>query len=1402
MMRCAVLFAVFGLAWCAVGAPVVLIEKGDFSRAKGVTFEDSPYGKVMRIPKPGGSCAWSFKLDPKWAALRLRGEMRVTDVPVGDQSWQTGRFAMEWRDAKGKTVSPWPNNYGLTGTTDWKSVDLIQLPPTNAVSFSLSLCNLSKGGEVRFRNVSLEVVRDRATAPCNAELPEGAPVDAESLADAWKAVSPTRVRYSMNGAWRVRPSLEGEDEAFAPGEAANWGWGRIPEPWSPWRPRHAASIVLSPWFEDHPEEMTKFRPDRAWYGRKFTVPAEAAGKRAFLAFDMIASRAVAYVDGQRAGEVEFPNGEIELTKFLKPGAEQFLALDVTAYAQGETLNYNEATRANRERRKVEFKGITGDLWLDLVPTAERIVYAWAETSVEKGEITFKAELDRPAKPCRMVAEVEGCGETRRFEGDGAVGPDGVLAFTAPWPDAKLWDTHTPQNLYTCKLSVLGADGKAADTTVPFRFGFREVKIVGRDILLNGTKIHLRALWDNTASTYGAGAAKENAKALYRNNLRDGFNFVIAGNYSYAAGSVVYPQGVLDACDETGMLYSYTLPHFKDYAPLDSPAAKDRYRTVVRKILRLVRNHPGVITYALNHNAAGYLGAGNPLRIDGKYELPLGKPNPKNPWDPSYNRPQARIVRQLVRELDATRPAYHHESGNLDDFHTVNCYLNWAPIQERSEWLEHWATEGVKPAFFVEWGLPHISSWSSYRGPNFIWRTTGYMSLWSAEFAAALRNDAAYEATDEMHRGLRTEEDLWASGKAFPWVKLLGACHAATNNYWGIQARMAEDNWRSFRGWGMSAMLPWDQQGLYYRVSSRDIDRDFNPWTNLKRPGFAAKRSQMWGDAEAYAPTALGTVFRRWNASDCAWIAGDGKFTDKRHVFRPGETVRKQLLVINDRRVAQTVAWKVACGTFAQNGTVRVAAGEQVRVPIAFAAPKAGEWTIAAEFKFADDVKQTDAFAISVIEPAANPPAKLAVYDPKGLTKANLARLGFSFETIDDLSAYDLGWNSPNRGKVLVIGRQTFPAEKLPQLKTFAARGGKVLLFEQDKATLEAIGFRVQTYGMRHGFPRYRSPSLEGSQREELLRDWAGESTLVDGHTPLKAYETSAGSDTWAGWTHGRPWRNGNRGAVATVIPEKPARGDWCALVDGAFDLQYAPLLEWRIGDGRLVFCQLDVTGRTVAEPAADDLVRRLVAETKRANPPTCDAYPCGMQAYASATARGEYIIQQDLAKDRKRLYYVTDGAAELPDGFFENVKNGATALLCGLSAAEVKKWSPVPLACADVKRGYYTRIEKLPPELNGLSNGDWAWHGGIDFAAFTDKVEDGNNAIRVVRYGKGRLVFWQVPPWKIDEANRPYLRISKRRAEAMLTRLMGNLGFNRRTSPNLYADVPIATDDPYRYYHW
>ena len=94
------------------------------------------------------------------------------------------------------------------------------------------------------------------------------------------------------------------------------------------------------------------------------------------------------------------------------------------------------------------------------------------------------------------------------------------------------------------------------------------------------------------------------------------------------------------------------------------------------------------------------------------------------------------------------------------------------------------------------------------------------------------------------------------------------------------------------------------------------------------------------------------------------------------------------------------------------------------------------------------------------------------------------------------------------------------------------------------------------------------PLLAGHRRRSNLRDWRGEATILP---PQLKYELRPmyGPDDQV-VRHSRctqVWRCGNRGNVASVLIEKPARGDFLPILDGGFSLQYSPLMEYREGKG-------------------------------------------------------------------------------------------------------------------------------------------------------------------------------------------------------------------------------------------
>ncbi len=1439
--------AAAGVAAAGVGES--LLPNGDLSAldakgwpvgwpaGRGARVARDAAGNRLVLEGPGAGVPFKIALKPEWGQLRLSMGMRVTGVTPGKESWQTGRLTMSFHDASGARVGEWPNVFGWVGTTEWLACERLYPVPTEAVALHLSPCNLGAAGTVEFRDLALTVSRVRALAKADAPLPPGAEADPDALEGAWREVTPTRERVCLNGLWGFRPVVAGETAAAVPAAGDCWGWFKVPGIWpsGTWEFADGAQRVwLAPWLEER-GGGTLF--EQAWYRRRLKVPPAWAGRRLALEFTMLNTHVRAFVDGAPCGELWYPGGGLELTGALKPGAEQELALLVTARPLTASRDaFMAPDRIITDKASVKLKGITGDLFLCAMPAAERLEGVQVIAEVRAEGVTFAAETSGLGEgPYRLRAEVEGCGEPpQSFEAAG-LRPDasGVLRFGVPWPDAKRWDTDTPQHRYTATLTLLDAAGKVLDTLTPVTFGYREIRIEGRDFLLNGTPVHLRALHNTTANGAADKASLPAARELCRRMAEYGFNALISGNYDFAPGSVGYLDGLLEACDETGMLLAFSLPHMKDFGSrLHEPEMAERYRAQTAWLIRRARNHPSVVFYAMNHNSTGYYGDQNPLKIDGVYEIPEVEAAKSAWW--ARNRKQARVADAIAKALDPTRPVYHHQSGNLGDMHTVNCYLNWAPEQERSDWLAHWARSGVKPLFFVEWGLPHISSWSSYRGPQFIWRCEAFQSLWAAEYAAQLWGDAAYRDDDAAVRALAHEEALWATGKPFRWSELNQPLRKLTQNYSAVQARFADENWRAHRAWGVSAMLPWDQGDFWTRVAETPAAEAPGGLTGLKRPGLVPDRLlsgsqyiQDLGAPEAFLPTPMGRSLLRWNRPDCAFIGGPaGAFTAKDHLYAPGAPVAKGLVLLNDRRRPQTVEWtwrlwRKGDKLLERAGRSEVAAGGRADVPVSFRLPpeaRDGEvYRLTAVFTFEGGLVQVDDLTLTAVAPPAPQAAvrPVRLYDPKGLTARTLERLGVPYRPTDAA-------RPPAADEVVVLGREAVDAATdLAWLPPLAA-GARLLVFEQRAATLEGrFGFRVAERGARRLFPRFTHPVTRAFDAD-AFRDWSGAATLLpDALEGLPEAETHDPKWRWCGFENTRVWRCGSRGSVASVLLEKPARGDWRALVDGAFDLQYAALLECVEGRGRALFCQLDVTGRTVPEPVADRLVAGLVAYLDGARPEARRVTVCGAGAEARALLKDLGVrvgAQAEAAPGAGTLLVVGPGAQAQPD-VAAQVARGLNVLCLGLGGEELKAWCPVPVETVRTN-AYFTRLERPPAELNGLCNADWAWHGRMDFDALVvpeGEREGSNAALRVVRHGKGCVVLWQVPPWRIDEAARPYLRTSKRRANALAARLLANLGAAfetplaaRLAGPQVeeawlksyYLDRPEAGDDPYRYYRW
>jgi len=1271
-------------------------------------------------------------------------------------------------------------------------------------------------------------------------LPQGVKAVWNS-ATAYRETTPTRERICLNGLWRWQPA-EAQAEQVP---TASWGFFKVPGSWpgiSDYMQKDSQTVF------PHPDWKARKLAaiNAAWYQREITIPRDWAGRRIAVSMDYLNSYAAVFVDATNAGEIRFPTGELDLTQLCKPGATHLLSVLVVALPmKGIMLSYTDSAAAREVKGSVARRGLCGDLYLASTPPGPRTGAVTVNPSVRRKEITFGAALENPAagSSYQLRARVmDGGKAVKEFTGPVFQAGDlkeGRTEFTAKWLPAKLWDTHTPQNMLDLQLSLLDASGKTLDVQWMTRFGFRELWIEGRDFILNGTRIHLSAVPLDNAQVGAAlatyGAARETMERL----KSFGINFVYTHNYDCEPGSHLGFADILRAADDTGMLVALTQPHFSGYdwkAP--DADAQNGYARHAAFYARVAQDHPSVVMYSMSHNATGYEEDMNPDLLDGIHD-------PRDSWS-ANNSKLALRAEAIVKHLDPGRIVYHHASGNLGTMHAVNFYPNMAPIQELSDWFGHWATQGVKPAFLCEYGAPFTWDWTMYRGWYKGRREFGSAQVpWEfclAEWDAQFVGDPAFALGEPEKANLRWEAKQFQAGKLWHrWDYPTEVGSTRFDQRYPILGPYLTDNWRAFRTWGVSAISPWEYGHFWKLLDGVSKGRkEFDvAWNSLQRPGFSPdyseqpfERMDMAYQRGDWLTTAASEALLRNNRPLLGWIGGSPEhFTDKDHNFLQGGTVQKQLIVINDSRESVTCEcqWSPGLPT-AATGSMKatVAAGGQQRIPLRFDLPATlapGRYELTARCAFSTGEIQTDAFSINVLASPqpVRPAAKIAMFDPVGETRGMLEKLGVRCQAVDaaaDLSAFD----------ILIVGKAALttggPAPDISRVRV----GLKVLVFEQSSEVLEKrFGFRIAEYGLRQVFARVPNHPVLAGLAADHLHDWSGEATLLPPRLTYELRPQYGPTVQWCGMPVPRLWRCGNRGNVASVLIEKPARGDFLSILDGGFGLQYSTLLEYREGSGMVVFCQTDVTGRTARDPAAETLLRSLLAHVENWKP-----MPRRQISYAGDAAGKSYLEAAGLTVSAYAggklslddILVAGPGCGRTLAGNAAPVaawlKAGGNLLAIGIDQADADALLPFKVG---IRPAEHIACEFESPDLKSLLAGvgpaDVHNRDPRQLPLITGGARILGDGV-LAQAESANVVFCQIAPWQFagSQAN---LKRTRRHVAVLVARLLGNLGaaspsplLERFHSPlaapagkpeprwltGFYQDQPEEWDDPYRFFRW
>ncbi|MBI3830209.1 MAG: hypothetical protein HY291_11870 [Planctomycetes bacterium] len=660
----------------------------------------------------------------------------------------------------------------------------------------------------------------------------------------------------------------------------------------------------------------------------------------------------------------------------------------------------------------------------------------------------------------------------------------------------------------------------------------------------------------------------------------------------------------------------------------------------------------------------------------------------------------------------------------------------------------------------------------------------------------------------------------------------------------VMALYMTDNWRAFRTLGLSSNSPWEFS-MFWKTRA-GLDRNARKeckvdWENLQRPGFSADflESRYESFCTTYeradwVPSKVAESLARNNMPLLAYIAGKpAQVTSKDHNFRGGESAEKQLVVINNSRetVDADCEWSLALpAPLSGSKKVTIKTGDQERVLLHFDLPDGaapGAYALTASVKFNTGETQKDTFTVHIL-PAPEPvkaAGKIALFDPKGETAKGLAAAGIAFTAVaagDDLAAYD----------VLVIGKAALTLEAPGPDVNRVRAGLKAIVFEQTADVLEKrFGFRIAEYGMRNTFRRVPDhPVLAGLDSARLC-DWRGDSTLLPPRIKLTTNNAKFSGNKcseWCGMTVPALFRCGNRGNVASALIEKPARGDFLPLVDCGYSLQYSPLLEYHDGAGLILFCQMDVTGRTESDPAADTIVRNLVRYAAG-----WKAAPVRKALYAGDAAGKKHLAAAGIDAgvfeggnlNSEQVLIVGPGAGQKLGSQSAAIaawlKGGGHLLSLGLDESEANAYLPFKLATKSTEHiAAYFDEPDLKSGFAGIGPADVHNRDPRDFPLVTGGATILGDGV-LAKAENAEAVFCQLVPWQFEYKVPQNIKRTFRRSTYLVTRLLANMGVQgstpilerihtpvdaakgeKRWLDGLYLDQPEEWDDPYRHFRW
>ena len=469
---------------------------------------------------------------------------------------------------------------------------------------------------------------------------------------------------NLNGIWKFQwfESLGEQQKDFYKTDLDDSKWGEMPVPGMWELNGYGDPIYINqpyPWvsfWKNNPPYVPSEHNHVGQYRRSFTLPQDLEGEDVFFTVGSATSNVRVWVNGKMVGYSQDSKlaASFDITKFVRGGENQ-IALEIFRWCDGTYLECQDFWRlcgiaretyvSIRPKARIEdiniIAGMDGNFEIKLLATKG---IAQVEASILDSDGKAAASLSAKVRK----GEAKLCGSV---------------------PEPSLWSAEEP-SLYLLKVAAFDGKGRKSDEAF-LKFGFRESKVVGNQLLINGKPVLIKGVDRHEMNPYRAYVVSE------EDMIRD-IRIMKQLNINTVRTSH-YPNDPrwYELCDEYGI-------YVWDEADIESHGMGYEAATLAKntefeaahmdRTVRMVKrdiNHPSIIIWSLGNEA----GDGPTFQKTYAWLKAYDKSRPvayeraeKNEhtdiYCPMYQRPDANI--RYLRE-DGRKPLiqceYAHAMGN-------------------------------------------------------------------------------------------------------------------------------------------------------------------------------------------------------------------------------------------------------------------------------------------------------------------------------------------------------------------------------------------------------------------------------------------------------------------------------------------------------------------------------------------------------------------------------------------------------------------------------------------------------------------------------------------------------------------------------------------------------------------